>query len=61
MIKGTRLSVDYILNLMAHGSTIEEIVDEYDGLDRDDILACFLFASKSLSDMAFMPLPAEST
>lgn len=61
VIKGTRLSVDYILNLMAHGSTIDEILDEYDGVQVDDIRACLLFASKLLSDTAFMPLPAEST
>jgi len=53
VIKGTRLSVDYILNLMAHGSSIDEILDEYGGLQRDDIRACLLFASKSLSDTAF--------
>ncbi len=59
VIKGTRLTVDYILNLMAHGSGVNEILDEYDGLKPDDIRACLLFASKSLSNTAFMPLAAE--
>ncbi|MSR56524.1 MAG: DUF433 domain-containing protein [Planctomycetaceae bacterium] len=39
-IKGTRLTVDYVLNLLGHGSTIDEILDEYDGLEREDIQAC---------------------
>ncbi len=52
VIKGTRLTVDFILNLMAHSSTVDEIVEEYDGLVPDDILACLLFASKSLSNTA---------
>ena len=56
VIKGTRLSVEYILNLMAHGASIEDILSEYAGLMREDILACLLFASKSLEDNAFMPL-----
>ena len=59
VIKGTRLSVEYILNLLAHGSTIEEILDEYPGLTRADIQACFLFATKSLGTTTFMPLVAE--
>jgi uncharacterized protein (DUF433 family) len=49
VIKGTRLTVELILNLLAHGSTVEEILDEYDGLTREDLKACLLFASQSLS------------
>ena len=35
VIRGTRLTVDYLLNLLAHGSTIEEILDEYEDLELD--------------------------
>lgn len=49
VIKGTRLSVDYILNLLAHGSTVEEILREYDGLAPEDIRGCLLFASRTLA------------
>ncbi len=59
VIKGTRLTVDYILNLLAHGATITEIEDEYEGLTPDDIRACLLFATKSLESTAFMPLVME--
>ncbi len=59
VIKGTRLTVDYILNLLGHGSTPDAILDEYEGLEREDIQACLLFASKSLSGTAFLPLVAE--
>jgi uncharacterized protein (DUF433 family) len=59
VIKGTRLTVDYILNLLAHGSTAAEILEEYQGLTQEDIQACLLFATKSLGDTAFMPLAAE--
>ena len=61
VIRGTRLTVEYILNLLAHGSTVEEILEEYDGLTQEDIQACFLFATKSLANSAFMPLTVETT
>lgn len=50
VIKGTRLTVEYILNLLAHGSSTEEILDEYEGIEPEDIQACLLFASQSLSN-----------
>lgn len=61
VIRGTRLTVEYILNLLAHGATVSEIIEEYPGLTPEDIQACLLFAKKSLADMSFMPLVAEST
>ncbi|GJD15614.1 hypothetical protein RIVM261_005700 [Rivularia sp. IAM M-261] len=61
IIKGTRLSVEYILNLLAHGASITEILEEYEGLAPEDIQACILFASKSLSNTSFMPLLVENT
>jgi uncharacterized protein (DUF433 family) len=60
VIRGTRLTVDFILNLLAHGATEKEILDEYRGLTHDDIRACFLFATKALKETEFMPLEAES-
>jgi uncharacterized protein (DUF433 family) len=60
IIKGTRLSVEYILNRLGHGSSTAEILDEYGGLEEEDIQACFVFASQSLSSTAFMPLEKES-
>ncbi len=60
VVQGTRLSVEHILNLLAHGSSVEEILNEYKGLSPEDVQACLLFASQSLSSAAFMPLVAES-
>jgi uncharacterized protein (DUF433 family) len=56
VIRGTRLTVDFILNLLAHGASEEEIRQEYPGLSKEDIQACLLFANKALKDMDFMPL-----
>lgn len=61
VIKGTRLTVEYILNLMARGATVEEILGEYEGLSVEDTQACLLFATKFLEDTSFMPLAGEAT
>ena len=61
VIKGTRLTVAHMVSLLAHGMTIVEILAEYEGLEREDVQACLLFASKSLQDTTFMPLPTEAT
>ena len=60
VIQGTRLTVEYILNLLAHGATVAEILEEYDGLTQEDVHACLLFATRSLENTAFMPLALET-
>lgn len=59
IIRGTRLTVEYILNLLASGATEAEILDEYQGLMHADIQACLLFAAQSLQSTLFMPLDVE--
>ncbi|MFN6963451.1 MAG: DUF433 domain-containing protein [Pyrinomonadaceae bacterium] len=59
VIKGTRLAVEFILGLLAHGATEAEILDEYQGLEIEDIQACLLFAGESLRRTDFMPLDVE--
>ncbi len=59
VIRGTRLTVEYILNLLAHGATVGEILHEYAGLVEEDIQACLLFASESLSNVFFAPMEME--
>jgi uncharacterized protein (DUF433 family) len=60
VIRGTRLTVQFILGLLALGASEEEILEEYKGLTREDIKACLLFATQSLEDTTFMPLKAEA-
>ncbi len=60
VVRGTRLTVEYILNLLAHGATTSEVLGEYEGLIPEDIQACILFATKSLRDTDFMPLTMET-
>lgn len=60
VIRGTRLTVEFILDLLAHGATTDEILKEYEGLSKQDIQACLLFAKKSLENTSFMPLEVEN-
>jgi uncharacterized protein (DUF433 family) len=46
VIRGLRYPVDHILELLASGMTHEEILEDYEDLEKEDILACLLFASQ---------------
>jgi uncharacterized protein (DUF433 family) len=46
IIRGTRLSVPFLLNLLAHGATTDEILQEYKGLAPEDIQASLLYVAK---------------
>ena len=60
VIKGTRLTVQFILGSLAQGATMESLLEEYSNLSREDILACLEYASKTLEDTTFMPMAAEA-
>ena len=45
-IRGLRYPVESMLELMASGMTIEEILSDYSDLEKEDLLACLDFASK---------------
>jgi uncharacterized protein (DUF433 family) len=49
VINGTRLSVEFIIGLMADGWNEADIVANYPGVTRDDILACLAYARDTLS------------
>lgn len=60
VIRGTRITVEFILNLLGHGETAEEILEEYKSLKMEDIQACLLYAAKSMENTSIMPLLAET-
>ena len=45
VIKGTRIPVYVVLNLLAGGMSEEEVLKEYPDLTRDDLLACLQYAA----------------
>ncbi len=44
VIRGTRLSVDFVIGLMADGWTETDILRNYSGLCHDDVAACLVYA-----------------
>ena len=48
-VRNMRYPVQMILDLLAAGMTNEEILDDYSGLELDDIKACLVFASKLMN------------
>lgn len=44
-IRNLRYPVEFLLELLSAGMTPEEILDDYDDLEADDILASMLFAT----------------
>lgn len=48
VVRGTRLSVEFIITLLAQGWSVEEILKSYPRLSREDVLACLAYASAVL-------------
>jgi uncharacterized protein (DUF433 family) len=48
VIKGTRIAVEFIIDLLGRGWTREQILHEYDHLKLEDIQACLGYASDVL-------------
>lgn len=44
IVRGKRIAVEHILGMLAAGSTIEEILEGYPFLEKDDIQACLIYA-----------------
>lgn len=59
VVRGTRLSVDFVLALLAQGWTQGEILKNYPGLSREDIAACLQYASELLNSERVYPLVAS--
>jgi uncharacterized protein (DUF433 family) len=58
VIRGTRLAVEFILELLAAGQTENELLANYPGLTREDILACLSYASYLAHEYKAYPIPA---
>lgn len=59
VIKGTRLAVEFIIDLLAQGWDEDEILRNYPGLTNDDIRACLSYASDILRAEKVFPLNAS--
>lgn len=60
-IKGTRISVELILGWLGSGWSIEEILENYPHITREDVLAALSFAAEYMRDERFLVTQAEGT
>lgn len=58
VIKGTRIPVYLILELLAAGMSVDDVLEEYPELTREDIQAALEYASKILQHEIVVPLEA---
>ena len=58
VIRGTRLAVEFILELLAAGQSENDVLTNYHGLTREDILACLSYASYLAHAYKAFPIPA---
>ena len=58
VIRGTRLAVEFILELLAAGESESQLLSNYPGLTRDDILACLSYDSYLAHEYKAYPIPA---
>lgn len=59
IVKGTRIAVEFVLNLLAEGWSEAQILENYPGLTHEDISACLAYASAQLQKERVYPLRAS--
>lgn len=59
-IKGTRLSVEFIIERLADGWTQEQLLENYPRLTREDLQAVFAYVADCFKDGLMYELPAET-
>jgi len=59
VIKGTRISVEFVIDLLARGWTVDQILREFDHLTPEDIQACLAYASEIIKSEQIYPLSSQ--
>ena len=50
VIRGTRITAQTVLEFLAAGDSLEDVIDEYPGLTREDVQACLDYASRLMGN-----------
>ncbi len=58
VIKGSRLTVDHVIELLAEGWSTEQITEEYPGITAEDVAACLAYASEVIKSEKVYPARA---
>ena len=60
VVRGTRLSVDFLLGLFAAGWTETQVRENYPQLTTESLRSAFAFAAETLGEEGFYPLPRRA-
>ena len=58
VIKGTRISVELVVDLLGRGYTVEQVLQQYPHVTAEDVQACLAYASEVLRSEKVYALPA---
>jgi len=61
IIRGTRISVEFILDLLASDVSEDEILEDYPHLTKNDIQACLKYAARSCKNEIYVELESVGT
>jgi uncharacterized protein (DUF433 family) len=57
VVRGRRLAVEHVLSMLAAGDSVEDLLREYQWLERDDVRACLLYARRLVGRTSGLNLP----
>ena len=59
IIRGRRLAVEHVLEMLSAGATTDELLKHYPWLEQEDVYACFLYAANVVGDEYVQPMIAD--
>jgi uncharacterized protein (DUF433 family) len=59
IIRGRRLAVEHVLGMLAAGDSIETVLEGYPWLEREDVLACLVYAHRLVANERIELLPTD--
>lgn len=60
VVRGRRLAVEHVLGMLAAGDSVETILDGYPWLEREDVLACLVYARRLVGHERIEPLELDT-
>ncbi|MDX1999701.1 MAG: DUF433 domain-containing protein [Thermoanaerobaculia bacterium] len=58
VIRGTRIAVEFVIDLLARGYRAEDVIEQYEFLSLEDIQACLAYAGDALRSERVYAIPA---
>lgn len=57
VVRGTRIAVEFVMELLSEGWSEQQILDNYPGISHEDVMACLGYASDVLKSERVYLLP----